>query len=369
MALATRLDRRRWAPSVVCLGPEACPGRAAARRRGSPGRLPGRAAAAGRSAARPARPRLLRSRKPDWCRASCSTPTSRPGSRRRWRAALGWSAACAWPSAQKRWHLAPRPAHATALGRVGLRLDGVRRVQPRRRRARPRPADRDPQRDRPRPFDRAEPVDRGPIGVPATLHVWSFSSAGLDPQKGLPGPAGRRRAGRAAGPAGLAPGARRRRARPGPPAGPRARRTRPGRRVHWLGRRDDVPALLSGGRPARPALALGGDAERRPGGDGRPPGGRWPRPSRGREDLVVPGRPAGSFRPASPSRSAAALLDAADRPRATARGSAWPGGSASSGRVPPRPSVRGLRPALVGLLGLGFSGDRLKSRPGRSDPR
>ncbi len=51
---------------------------------------------------------------------------------------------------QKKWHLALDRLTAPLVDRLGLRLAGRVAVQPRRRPARPRAADRHPQRDRPR---------------------------------------------------------------------------------------------------------------------------------------------------------------------------------------------------------------------------
>ena len=63
------------------------------------------------------------------------------------------------------------------------------------------------------------------------------------------------------------------------------------------------PGAAQSGRPAGPGLALGGDAERGPGGDGRPAAPSWPRPWRGPRSSSSPARPAGSSRPATRIRS------------------------------------------------------------------
>ena len=285
-------------------------------------------------------------RGPGWSRASCSTPTSpsrlaAPLAGRPW--VVGGLRVA---ERQRRWHLTlDRLTSRLSTGSVCV-SEGVRRFSVEAGRLDPDRLAVIPNGVDPAPFDRAEAVDRAAPGRPARRLPGALRRPARPPEGArIPARRGRRGSPRPA-PTGTspwpatAPSARRsgrgsradaRPGRPGPLARPPRRRAGP----------------AQGGRPAGPPLALGGDAQRRPGGDGRPAGGGGHGGRGDRGPGRSPAGPAGSSRRATPSALAGALLDAASDPGAAPpirRGR--PG--AGRGRVHARPGGRGLRAALGG---------------------
>ena len=194
----------------------------------------------------------------------------------------------------------------------------------------------------PAPFDRAEPVARAAIGVPDDAHL-ALCVGRLDPQKGLPD---------------LLDAAERVIARrpdwhlalagDGPDRdwllGQLAERPALRDRVHWLGRRDDVPGLLKSADvlvlpslwEGMPNVVLEAMAARRP---------VVGTAVEGTEDLVVPGRTGWLVPPRDPAALAQALDEAAEDPERCRR-------YGEAARLPRRARVlarghrRGLRTAL-----------------------
>ncbi|WP_435021049.1 glycosyltransferase [Tundrisphaera sp. TA3] len=240
VALATGLDRRRWAPSVVALDGE---GALAGPLRASgigvaclsvDRRKPWQAVARLAKALRDSNPELIQS---FLFHANVAARLAAPLAGRPW--VLGGLRVA---ERQRRWHLAlDRLTGRMAAGSVCV-SEGVRRfsreaggLDPDRLVVIPNGVD-------PGPHDRAGAVDRAPLGVPADA-ILALYVGRLDPQKGLPRL--------------LEAAARVARARPdwhlalagdGPDRDALHEQARNlpdlDGRVHWLGRRDDVPGLL-----------------------------------------------------------------------------------------------------------------------------
>jgi len=314
VALATGLDRRRWRPSVVALGGEgalAGPLRAAGIEVACLGvdpRRPIRAVRALAGALRRSGPELIQS---FLFHANVAARLAGPIAGRPW--VVGGLRVA---ERQRRWHLAlDRLTIGLATGSVCV-SEGVRRFSVAEGRLDPARLVVIPNGVDPAPFDRAEAVDRRSIGVPAGA-VLTLSVGRLDPQKGLDvlleaastvalarpdwhlalagdGPDRDLLKARAAGLANL------------------------GGRVHWLGRRDDVPALLQAADllvlpslwEGMPNAVLEAMAARR---------AVVASAVEGTEDLVIPGRTGWLVPPGDPAPLAAALLEAAADPTRRAR--------------------------------------------------
>jgi starch synthase (maltosyl-transferring) len=311
VALASRLDRRRWRPSVVCLGPE---GRMAGPLRASgiepiclgvdPSR-PARAVSALARALRAERPRLVQS---FLFHANVATRLAAPRAGRPW--VLG-GLRVAERRPGKRWHLAfDRLTARLSAGSVCVST-GVLRftrdvagVDPGRLTVIANGID-------PAPIDAAEPVPRESIGL-APDEFCALFVGRLDAQKGLDfllDAAGRVVAER--------PDWRLVLVGDGPER-PRlehrlASDARLAGRVRWLGRRDDVPSLLKTADAlvlpslfeGMPNVVLEAMAARR---------AVVATAVEGTEDLVIPGRTGWLVPPRDPEALARALLEAAADP-------------------------------------------------------
>ena len=309
VALATGLDRRRWRPSVVCLGPEA--------------RLAGPLREAGIDVAcldvdrrRPigAVARLVRALRGQGPRlvqsflfhANVAARLAAPAAGAPW--VVGGLRVA---ERQKRWHLTlDRLTTRLATGSVCVSQGVLRfardvgRIDPDRLVVIPNGVD-------PAPFDRAEPLGRDAIGVPADAHLALFIGR-LDVQKGLPTLLDAAERVAAARPdwhlALVGDG----------PEGPSLRERAAGvpelaGRVHWLGRRDDVPRLLKSADllvlPSRwegmPNVVLEAMAARR---------AVVATAVEGTEELVVPGQNGWLVPVGDPEALGDALLEAAADP-------------------------------------------------------
>lgn len=310
VALATGLDRRRWHPSVACLGSDgalAGPLRAAGIETvclGVSRRRPLHAIRRLTGAFHRFRPELVQS---FLFHANVAGRLAAPMAGRPW--VVGGLRVA---EHQRRWHLAlDRLTTRLSAGEVCV-SEGVLRfardrggIDPGRLTVIPNGVD-------PRPFDDAGPADRAALGVPPDATLALFVGR-LDVQKGVPillraaaevakadprwhlalvgdGP-GRDSVTRAV----ASPGLR--------------------GRVHWLGRRDDVPALLKAADllvlpslwEGMPNVVLEAMAARR---------AVVATAVEGTEDLVVPGVTGWLVPPTDPQALAAALVEAAsDRDR------------------------------------------------------
>jgi starch synthase (maltosyl-transferring) len=346
VALATGLERRRWEPAVVCLGedgPLVEPLRAAGvtvvclnLRRNQVVRGVMRLA----RALRRARPLLVQG---FLFHANIATRLAAPWAGRPW--VVGGLRVA---ERQKRWHiLGDRLTTRLATGSVCV-SDGVLRFA---RDVGRVPADRltvIPNAVDPAPLDRAEPLDRASIGVPSGAHLALFVGR-IAPQKGLP--------------VLLDAAARVARDRPdwhlalagdGPDRPELAARAAAcpalAGRVHWLGRRADVPALLKAADllvlpslwEGMPNAVLEAMAARR---------AVVASAVEGTEDLVVPGR-TGWLVPAGDAAAlAAALLEAAADPGRLRRFGAEARARVEAGHSP-RSVVAAYERLWAGLLGF-----------------
>ena len=313
-ALATGLDRRRWRPTVVALGPEgelAAPIRAAGievRCLDVDPRRPGRAILRLASALRAIAPALVQS---FLFHANLAARLASPFAGRPW--VVGGLRVA---ERQRLWHLTiDRRTNRLATGSVCVSA-GVERFA---RKIVKLPADRlcvIPNGVDPAPFDRAIPTARASLGVPESAPLALFVGR-LDPQKGL---------------AILLDAAEIvSRMRPdwhlalvgsGPEGGALRARTNAhpalSDRVHWLGRRDDVPGLLK----TADLLVLPSLWEGMPNvvleamAAGRAVVGTE---VEGTEDLVIPGRNGWLVPTGDAKALAVALLDAASDPGRLAR--------------------------------------------------
>jgi starch synthase (maltosyl-transferring) len=320
VALASRLDRRRWRPSVVCLGPEgqmAEPLRAAGIEPVCLGLKPGRpdrAVFALARALRAARPWLVQS---FLFHANLATRLAAPWAGQPW--VLG-GIRVAEQRPGKRWHLvldrlsARLSAGSVCVSQGVLRFTrDVAGVNPERLTVIPNGID-------PAPYDQAEPLPRAAIGLPPDGFCALFVGR-LDLQKGL---------------ATLLDAAERIVAeRPDwrlvlvgdGPERPWLERRLAGNpvlaaQVRWLGRRDDVPALLKMADAlvlpslfeGMPNVVLEAMAARR---------AVVATAVEGTEDLVVPGQTGWLVPPRDPEALALALGEAAaDRARCRSFGEA-----------------------------------------------
>jgi len=353
VALATGLDRRRWLPSVVAMGGEgtlAGPLRAAGIGVDcldvNPGR-PDRAVRALAGSFRRSRPELVQS---FLFHANIAARLAAPMAGRPW--VVGGLRVA---ERRRRWHLAldrltGRLATGSACVSEGVRRFSVEsgRLDPARLVVIPNGVDVSP-------FDRAEAVDRGSIGIPPGA-VLALYVGRLDPQKGLPvlleaaaivaasrpdwhlalagdGPDRRALQDRADGLPGLSG------------------------RVHWLGRRDDVPALLKGADllvlpslwEGMPNVVLEAMAARR---------AVVATAVEGTEDLVIPGQTGWLVPPGEVAPLASALLEAAaDSSRRIRFGEA--GRARVEARFTPGRVVEAYERLWAGVLGLA---------PGSSEP-
>jgi starch synthase (maltosyl-transferring) len=311
VALARRLDRRRWRPSVVCLGPE---GRLAEPLRAAgiepvclglkPGR-PDRALLALARALRKARPWLVQS---FLFHANLATRLAAPWAGQPW--VLGGNRV-AEQRPGKRWHLvldrlsAGLSAGSVCVSQGVLRFTrDVTGVDPERLIVIPNGID-------PAPFDQAEPLPRAAIGLPPEGFCALFVGR-LDVQKGL---------------ATLLDAAEQVLAEHPDwrlvlvgdgPERPWLERRLAGNpilaaHVRWLGRRDDVPALLKMADvlvlpslfEGMPNVVLEAMAARR---------AVVATAVEGTEDLVVPGQTGWLVPPRDPEALARALREAAADP-------------------------------------------------------
>jgi len=349
VALATGLDRRRWLPSVVALGGEgalAGPLREAGiavecldvdRRR------PARAIGALVGTLRRARPRLVQS---FLFHANVASKLAGPLAGRPW--VVGGLRVA---ERRKRWHLAlDRLTSRLSTGSVCV-SEGVRRFS-----SEPGGIAADrlvviPNGVDPAPFDRAGGVDRAALGVPAGAFLTLYVGR-LDPQKGLGVLLDAASEVIEARPdwhlalAGDGPEREALRARP-------VAHPDRVRRIHWLGRRDDVPSLLKSADllvlpslwEGMPNVVLEAMAARRP---------VVASAVEGTEDLVEPGRTGWLVPPGDAGALASALRDAASDPGRLRRygeaGRARVEAEFTPGRV-----VRAYERLWAGVLGLAIS--------------
>jgi glycosyltransferase involved in cell wall biosynthesis len=347
VSLATGLDRRRWAPAVVALGPEgplAGPLRAAGIATtclGVDRRRPLRAVARLAGALRAQRPRLAQS---FLFHANVATRLAAILARVPW--VVGGLRVA---EREKEWHLlldaltARLAAGSVCVSRgVWRHSRDVGRLPAERLAIIPNGVD-------PAPIDRAEPTPLGAIGVPEGAHLALYVGR-MHPQKGVPvlldaahrlvlsarpdwhlalagdGPdLGQLRASTATNPA-LAD------------------------RVHWLGRRDDVPGLLKAADvlvlpslwEGMPNVVLEAMAARR---------AVVATGVEGAEDLVVPGQTGWLVPPSDAVALAGALIEAAAEPERLRRF-----GQAGRARVEaefsPRAVVAAYERLWAGLLGF-----------------
>jgi starch synthase (maltosyl-transferring) len=346
VALATGLDRRRWEPAVIGLGPEgelARPLRDAGietRCLGVDRRRPLGAIARLSKALKEIRPALVQG---FLFHANIAARLAAPMARVPW--ILGGLRVA---ERGKRWHSwLDRVTIGMACGSVCV-SEGVRRFA---RDVAGLPADRltvIPNGVDPAPMDHVEPVDRATIGVPSDSHLALFVGR-LDRQKGVS--------------VLLNAAARVVEARPdwhlaivgdGPEgAGLRARTNEDillQRHVHWLGRRGDVPGLLKGADvvvlpslwEGMPNVVLEAMAARR---------AVVATAVEGTTELVEPGRTGWLVAPGDAEGLAAALLDAAIAPdRLDAFGAA--GRARIEALHSPRGVVEAYERLWAGVLGL-----------------
>ena len=344
--LATGLNRRRWEPRVYALGPEG-PLAGPLREAGVPvvclGVDPGRPASAVvrlASALRGQAPALVQS---FLFHANVAARLAAPFAGRPW--VVGGLRVA---EKAKRWHLAVDRLTATLGAGAVCVSEGVRRYN---KAAGGWPDDRlavIPNAVDPAPIDEAPPADRAELGVPADSFLALYVGR-LDPQKGLPDlldAAGRvvdRRPDWHLVLAGDGPERDRLRALA-------EDRPRLAGRVHWLGRRGDVPSLLK----AADVLVLPSLWEGMPNAVLEAMAARLPVVAtavEGTEDLVAPGETGWLVPRASPGPLADALLDAASDPDRLRRF-----GDAGRARVErdfaPSRTVLAYERLWAGLLGL-----------------
>jgi glycosyltransferase involved in cell wall biosynthesis len=349
VALATGLDRRRWLPSVVALGGEgalASPLRTAGiavECLDVNPRRPFQAVRALTGSLRRFRPRLVQS---FLFHANVAARLAAP-----WAGAPWVVGGLRVAERQRRWHLAiDRVTSGLATGSVCV-SEGVRRfsrdvgrLDPDRLVVIPNGVD-------PAPFDRARAVDRASIGVPPDAFLTLYVGR-LDPQKGL----------------GFLLGAAAEvaRARPdwhlalvgdGPECDSLRRRSDADPslrgRVHWLGRRDDVPGLLKGSDllvlpslwEGMPNVVLEAMAA------GRAVVGTS---VEGLEDLVVPGETGWLVPPGDSGALARALLESTADPGRLRRYGEAGRDRVEAGFTPGR-VVEAYERLWAGLLGLELS--------------
>jgi glycosyltransferase involved in cell wall biosynthesis len=314
VALATGLDRRRWEPSVIALGPEGAlaePLRAAGidtRCLGAEKRRPAQAVLRLAGALRARSPELIQS---FMFHANIAAKLAAPLAGSPW--VVGGLRVA---ERHKLWHLSlDRWTSWLGTGSVCV-SEGVRqfsrsvgRLNDERLVVIPNAVD-------PTPFDRAEPANRASLGLPEDAFLALFVGR-LDPQKGLPhlitaaevvvrarpgwhlalagdGPDRDRLVAQAASAPGLAG------------------------HFHWLGRRDDVPSLLKAADllvlpslwEGMPNVVLEAMAARR---------AVVATAVEGTDELVVPGETGWLIPPADPGALASALIEAAYSPDRTQR--------------------------------------------------
>jgi len=314
VALATGLDRRRWAPSIVCLsaeaelvGPLRAAGLEVACLNVDP-RRPIRAIAKLAEVLRASAPRLIQG---FLFHANVATRLAATMAGRPW--VIGGLRVA---ERRQRWHLTlDRRTFRLSAGSVCV-SQGVARFA---RVVGRLPADRlvvIPNGVDPTPFDRASAASRTALGIPERSHLVLFVGR-LDPQKGLPilldaaetvarnrpdwhlaivgdGPEEMALRGRVAASPILAG------------------------RVRWLGRRDDVPSLLKAADllvlpslwEGMPNVVLEAMAARR---------AVVGTAVEGTDDLIIPGHTGWLVSPGDPAALAAALAEAASDPDRLAR--------------------------------------------------
>ncbi|RUL83113.1 glycosyltransferase [Tautonia sociabilis] len=346
VSLATGLDRSRWEPSVVALGPEgpmAQPMREQGIRvdcLGVDPRRPVRAVLRLAEVLRELRPELVQG---FLFHANIASRLAAPMAGAPW--VLGGIRVA---ERRKGWHLAvDRATTRLAAGSVCV-SEGVRRFTERVGRIDPRRLVVIPNGIDPGPIDASSIVDRSAIGVPADATLALFVGR-LGEQKGVPTL--------------LEAASRVVEARPdwhlaivgdGPErdrlAGSGASARIPDGRLHWLGRRDDVPGLLKASDllvlPSRwegmPNVVLEAMAARR---------AVVATAVEGTEDLVEPGRTGWLVPPGDPAALASALIEAAaDRGRLAAFGEA--GRARVERRFSQGAVVRAYEALWAGVLGL-----------------
>jgi starch synthase (maltosyl-transferring) len=309
VALATGLDRRRWLPSVVALGGDGAlaePLRNAeisveclGVNRGGPVRaVRSLAGALNRS-----RPRLVQS---FLFHANVAARLAAPLAGRPW--VVGGLRVA---ERQRSWHLTlDRLTSGLATGSVCV-SEGVARFSREVGRLDPDRLVVIPNGVDPAPFDLAQAADRASFGVPTDAFLTLYVGR-LDPQKGLEFLLGAASKVAEARPdwhltlVGDGPGRKALRSRS--EADPTL-----GSRVHWLGRRDDVPALLK----AADLLVLPSLWEGMPNVVLEAMAARLAvvgTAVEGTEDLVIPGQTGWLVPPGDSGELAAALLEAAADP-------------------------------------------------------
>jgi starch synthase (maltosyl-transferring) len=352
VALASGLDGSRWLPSVVALGGEGA--LAGPLREAGIGvecldvdrRRPDRAVRALAGALRRSGPRLVQS---FLFHANVASRLAATMAGRPW--VIGGLRVA---ERQRRWHLTlDRLTSRMSTGSVCV-SEGVRRfsveaggLDPDRLAVIPNGVDINP-------FDRAEAVDRGALGVPPDAFLTLYVGR-LDPQKGLT--------------ILLDAASKVAEARPdwhlalagdGPEREALESRleTRAGwvERIHWLGRRDDVPGLLGAADllvlpslwEGMPNVVLEAMAARR---------AVVATAVEGTEDLVIPGRTGWLVRPGDRESLADTLIEAASDPGRLCRF-----GEAARGRVEaeftPARVVEAYERLWAGVLGLDPGGLR-----------
>lgn len=345
-ALATGLDRRRWDPGVIALGPEAPlaalirAGGVAVECLGVDPRRPARAVARLAGSLRRRGPALVQS---FLFHANVAARLAAPWAGRPW--VVGGLRVA---ERRKRWHLVvDRMTAPLATGSVCV-SEGVRRFSREaggwdmaRLTVIPNAVD-------VAPFDRADPVPRGSIGVPPGAFL-ALCVGRLDVQKGLPfllDAADRVIAARPDWHLALAgDGPERGWLRDRLSASPAL-----AARVHPLGPRGDVPALLN----AADLLVLPSLWEGMPNAVLEAMAARLAVVAtavEGAEDLVVPGLTGWLVPPADPASLAHALLDAASDPARLRLFGASARARAEAEFSPPR-VIRSYERLWAGILGL-----------------
>ncbi len=356
VALATGLDRRRWHPSVACLGPAG----ALLERLRAAGietvcldadrRRPLKAIGRLAGAFRRFRPELVQS---FLFHANVASRLAAPMIGRPW--VVGGLRVA---ERRRRWHLTlDRLTSRLATGSVCV-SEGVRRFSVEVGRLDPDRLVVIPNGVDPHPFDIAEPADRAGLGVPPGATLALFVGR-LDMQKGLP-----ILLNAAARVAGADPGWHLALAGDGPGRDiiRRAAEASPtlAGRVHPIGRRDDVPSLLGAADllvlpsfwEGMPNVVLEAMAARR---------AVVATAVEGTEDLVVPGATGWLVPPADAGALAHALHDAASDPARLRRyGDA--GRERVVSRFTPVRVVEAYERLWAGVLGYEFP----SGRPGES---